>query len=133
MQARYGNYDHIAVGAKGLFLLETKNLNGTVEIQDGVPRLRRRLDPDASTRLREIRPRALSAAATLKEDLERRTGHRTSVQAVVVLWSDFPQGLVDDGRCVFVHGSRLRAWIDEHPERLDPAKAGQLAAAIASS
>lgn len=130
VQARYGNYDHIAVGSAGVFLLETKNLNGTVEIQIGVPVLSRRLDRDARTRLGEIRPRALSAAATLKGDLERCTGHRTWVQAVVVFWSDFPQGLVDDGRCVFVHGSRLRAWLAEHPERLDHGKAGQIASAI---
>lgn len=131
VQERYGNYDHVAVGRAGVFLLETKNLMGVVDLRNGVPHLRRRLDPEADTRCERIRPRALSAAARLKEDIERRTGRRTWVQAVVVLWSDFPQGLVDDGRCVFVHGSRLRAWMQNRPDRLGDVDVGEIAASIA--
>jgi hypothetical protein len=131
VQARYGNYDHIAVGRSGVFLLETKNLRGIVDLRGGVLHLRRRLDPDADTRLDRIRPRALAAAAALKEDIERRTGHRTWVQAVVVLWSEFPAGLVDDGRCIFIHGPRLRAWMQGRPDALDQIMAEKIAAAIA--
>jgi len=131
VQARYGNYDHIAVGPAGVFLLETKNLGGIVELRDGVPHLRRRLDPEADTRLDRIRPRALAAAAHLKEDIERRTGHRTWVQAVVVFWSEFPDGLVDDGRCIFVHGPRLHALMQGRPNRLSQTHAEEIAAAIA--
>jgi Nuclease-related domain len=67
VKARYGNYDHIAVGQAGVFLLETKNLQGIVEIRERVPRLLRRLDPEADTPCNRIRPRALAAAACLKE------------------------------------------------------------------
>ncbi len=130
VQSRYGNYDHIAVGRGGVFLLETKKLNGIVELRSGVPRLRRRLDPDADTRLDQIRPRALSAAARLNHDIERRTGLRTWVQAIVVLWSDFPEGLVDDGRCVFIHGPLLRAWMRGVPTKLEQVTADELASAI---
>src|ERR1700722_4447718 len=111
VQRRYGNYDHIAIGRAGVVLLETKNLKGIVEIRDGVPHLLRRLDPDVDVRLKEIRPRVLSAAAELKTDIERRTGYRTWVQAVVVLWSDFPQGYIEHDRCIFIHGPRLPAWM----------------------
>jgi hypothetical protein len=131
IQARYSNYDHIAVGPAGVFLLETKNPSGIVELQDGIPHLRRRLDPEADTRLDRIRPRALAAAANLKEDIQRRTGQRTWVQAIVVLWSDFPEGLVDDGRCIFVHGPRLHALLHGRPNRLDPQDAELIATAIA--
>ena len=131
VQARYGNYDHIAVGPAGVFLLETKNLGGIVELRDGMPHLRRRLDPEADTPCDRIRPRALAAAASLKEDLERRTGHRTWVQAVVVFWSEFPEGLVDDGRCIFVHGPRLHALMQGRPNRLSQTHAEEIAAAIA--
>jgi hypothetical protein len=131
VKARYGNYDHIAVGQAGVFLLETKNLQGIVEFRDGVPHLRRRLDPEADTRCDRIRGRALAAAACLKEDIERRTGHRTWVQAVVVFWSYFPEGVVDDGRCVFVHGPRLRAWMEDRADRINSAKAEEIAAAVA--
>jgi hypothetical protein len=131
VQSRHGSYDHIVVCAAGVFLLETKNLNGIVELDDGGAHLHRRLDPDAETRLEKIRPRALSAAATLKGDIERRTGHRTWVQGVVVFWGDFPQGLVDDGRCVFIHGPRLRGWLSDRPQRLDQQMGGEIAAVIA--
>jgi Nuclease-related domain len=131
IQARYGNYDHIAVGPAGVFLLETKNPQGIVEIRDGVPHLRRRLDPEADTPCDRIRPRALAAAASLKEDIERQTGHRTWVQAVVVFWSEFPDGLVDDGRCIFVHGPRLQALMQGRPNRLSQTHAEDIAAAIA--
>ena len=84
VQARYGNYDHIAVGPAGVFLLESKNLMGTVELRDGVPHLRRRLDPEAEVSFGRVRPQPLATAARLKEEIERRSGQRTWVQAVVV-------------------------------------------------
>jgi hypothetical protein len=130
VQRRYGNYDHIAIGRAGVFLLETKNLNGIVEIRDGAPQLRRRLDPDADVGLDKIGPRVLSAAAGLKSQIERRSGHCPWVQAVVVLWSDFPQGYVEHGRCIFIHGSRLRAWMKHRADELDPVQVATLAEAV---
>jgi hypothetical protein len=132
VQARYGNYDHVAVGRAGVFLLETKNPKGVVELRNGVPHMRRRLDPDADTRLDSIRPRALAAAVRLKNDIEHRTGHRAWVQAVVVFWSDFPEGLLDDGQCIFIHGPQLRAWMQSLHDRLDRVKAEEIGAAIAA-
>jgi Nuclease-related domain len=131
VQARYGNYDHIAVGPAGVFLLESKNLMGTVELRDGVPHLQRRLDPEAEVSFRRIRPQALAAAAGLKEEIERRSGQRTWVQAVVVFWSEFPQGVVDDGRCVFLHGSKLLDWIKGKPARLNESGVGMIAGSLA--
>jgi Nuclease-related domain len=131
LQVRYGNYDHIAVGPAGVFLLESKNLMGTVELRDGVPHLQRRLDPEAKASFERIRPRALAAAARLKDEIERRTGQRTWVQAVVVFWSEFPQGTVDDGRCVFLHGSKLRGWLEDKSARLSEAGVEAIAEGIA--
>jgi hypothetical protein len=126
----YGNYDHIAVGTNGVFLLDSKYPQGIVELRGGVPHLRRQLDPDADTPMREIRPRALRGAARLKNDIEQRTGVRTWVQAVVVFWSDFPEDVVDDGRCVFLHGTRLADWIAERPNGLSQGNAEAIANAI---
>jgi hypothetical protein len=131
VQARYGNYDHVAVGRAGVFLLETKNLDGTVELRDGILHQHRRLDPDADTRHGKIRPRALGAAARLKEDIQSRTGHCVWVQAVVVLWPRFPEGLVEDDQCVWIHGTRLPAWMRDQPDRLDQNKVEKIAAAVA--
>jgi hypothetical protein len=132
IQLRHGNYDHIAVGPSGVYLLETKNLQGVVEIRDGVPRLNRRHDPEASVRFERIRPYALGSAAHIKDDIEQRTGHCTWVQAVIVFWSEFPEQLAEDGPCVYVHGSRLRAWLRERPVRLDGDDVSRIVAAVES-
>jgi len=130
VKQRYGNYDHIAVGSSGAYLLETKNLQGSVEISAGVSRLNRRHDPEANTLVGSIPKQALGAAASVKEDIQRRTGHRLWVQAVVVFWSDFPEQLVETDPCVYIHGSRLEAWLAQRPEQLNPARVHDVAAAI---
>ena len=108
----HGNYDHIAVGRAGVFLLDSKNLEGIIEVEGGAPHLTRRHDPEENLVFDHIQPRVLAAAACLKEDIERRTAQRTWVQAVVVFWSEFPEGLVEAGKCVFIHGPLLREWME---------------------
>jgi hypothetical protein len=130
VKQRYGNYDHIAVGPSGVYLLETKNPQGSVEIRAGVPRQTRRHDPEAHTPVWSIPKQALSAAASLKGEIERRTGQCLWVQAVVVFWSEFPQQPVEEDRCVYLHGSRLETWLAQRPEQLDPARLDEIATAI---
>jgi hypothetical protein len=55
---------------------------------------------------------------------------RLWVQAVVVLWSDFDEGVYEDDRCVVVHGSRLHEWISDRPDAVDEKAAGEIIAAI---
>lgn len=130
VQTRHGNYDHIAVGRAGVFLLETKNLNGIVELRDGVPHLLRRHDPDVHVALKRIRSNALSATVQLKHDIEQRVGHCPWVQAVVVFWADFPEGIAEHGRCVYVHGTRLRAWLEAQQSKISAASVEQIVAAM---
>ncbi len=130
VDARFGNYDHIAVGPAGVYLLETKNPQGVVELRGGVPLLRRRHDPDAKSRLEDVRRGALRRAASLKEEIERRSGRRSWVQAVVVFLVAVPGEEVDDGVCFFVHGSRLRAFMRDRPAKLSENEVAQLAAAV---
>jgi hypothetical protein len=130
IQGRHGNLDHVTIGPGGAYLLDSKNLQGVVEIYAGAPRLKRRHDPEALAEFRRVRQRALHAAARLSENLEQSTGERIWVQAVVVFWSEFPAGIVDEGRCVFVHGSKLRSWLRARPPRLSPCQIEQIAAAV---
>jgi hypothetical protein len=67
IQQRYGNYDHVAVGPNGVYLLDSKNLEGVVEIKNAMPHLNRLHDPEARNVLEQIRPQALAAAAAIKE------------------------------------------------------------------
>jgi hypothetical protein len=120
-----GNYDHLAVGPPGVFMLESKNLTGITEIRDGVAWLRRRHDPDGDKPLR-IESTALRASAELSRAITSQTSHRLWVQAVVVFWNDFPEGLVESGRIVFVHGRRLRGYLQGLPPKLDERRLGDI-------
>jgi hypothetical protein len=130
VQRRYGNYDHIAVGPSGVYMLETKKLDGVVDIRDGVPHLSRRHDPDATEKFTRIRSTALRAAAEIKRDIEHRCGECSWVQAVIVFWSEFPEQVTEYDRCAYVHGSRLRDWLRERPAQLEPAQLARVAAAV---
>lgn len=132
IQLRRGNYDRIAVGPRGVYLLETKNLQGVVEIRDGAPSLKRRHDPEASARFERIRPQALSSAARIKAEIQQRSGHSVWVQAVIVFWSEFPERLAEDATCVYIDGSRLTAWLRERPVKLDREDVSRIVAAVES-
>ena len=123
-------YDHIAVGPGGVILLQSMGPDGVVTMQSGEPVVERRTTSDAPPRLERLRPRALADAATFRDGVQRLTGRRLWVQAVVVFWSEFPAGCVADGRCVFIHGPRLAEWMARRPHQLDPHDADQVYAAV---
>jgi hypothetical protein len=114
-----GIYDHVAVGPGGLILLESMSPAGVVRMKDGEPVVERAAAPGAPVRLERLRPTALTHATTLRESMWRIAGRRLWVQAVVVFWSDFPAGCVVDGRCAYIHGSRLAEWLSRRPHQLD--------------
>lgn len=134
-------YDHVAIGPGGVIVLQSISADGVVTMRGGEPVLEQRLSPnaaprlqrlsaDAAPRLQRLRPRAVTDASAFRGDVERLAGRRLWVQAVVVLWSDFPAGCVVDGRCVFIHGSRLADWLARRPHQLDPAQTDDVAAAV---
>jgi hypothetical protein len=129
IDSAHGNYDHIVVGSIGVFLLETKNLTGIAEIRDDTAWLRRRHDPSEYA-LKKLRPHLLADAAEVSSEIQRRTGQRIWVDAVVVFWSEFPQGIVEADRLTYVHGSRLPDWLSTRPTRLRPATLGRVTAAV---
>lgn len=125
-----GNYDHIVVGDAGVFMLDSKNYRGMVEISNGQPRLRRHCDPEADSSLRLTLSDARGNAARLKEDLQGRAGIAQWVQAVVVVWADFEALVHEYDNCVIVHGSHVRAWINNRPARLDEETVAALCAGV---
>jgi Nuclease-related domain len=123
-------YDHIAVGPGGVILLESLDPEGLVTMQAGRPIVERRRDPGAKPQLERLHPHALADASAFRDDILRVAHRRLWVQAVVVFWSDFPAGCVADGRCVYVHGSRLAEWIARRPLQLDDADAEDVFEAV---
>jgi hypothetical protein len=123
--------DHIAIGHGGVLVLQSIRPEGVVSLRGGELITERRPDPAGPPRLERLRPRALSDASALRHDVDRLTGRRLWVQALVVIWSEFPAGCVTDGRCVFIHGSRLVDWLARRPHQLDPAETDAVAEAVA--
>jgi hypothetical protein len=131
LRARYGNYAHVAVGPSGVYLLETKQQEGIVDIRCGAPRRgRRRGESEASVVFPRYRPRVPGVARRVEEQIQKHSGQRAAVQAVVVFWSEFPERLVEDGRCVYIHGSALRDWMGARERRLDEDQVERIAGAI---
>jgi hypothetical protein len=124
-------FDHVAVGHGGVILLQSLDPQGTVMMRDGEPWVERRSDPEAEPEVLRIRPRAVTDAVAFRDDVQRLTGRRMWVQAAVVIWSDFPAGVVTDGRCVYIHGSRLADWLTRRPHQLDLSETDDVFATVA--
>ncbi|HTU95567.1 MAG TPA: nuclease-related domain-containing protein [Solirubrobacteraceae bacterium] len=125
-------FDHIAIGHGGVIVLQSMSPDGVVSLRGGEPVVERPSTTGGPAHIERLRPRALADASALRRDVERLTGRRLWVQAVVVLWSDFPAACVTDGHCVFVHGSRLAAWLARRPHQLTPAETDDVATAVAA-
>jgi hypothetical protein len=115
-----GNLDHIVIGPPGVFLLETKTLSGTITLEragltasygDGARNDFAFLHLERTMR---------GAAAGLKERIEETTQLRPWVQAVVVIWGDFPEGIAEGDRVVYIAGHRLNEWLRSHATKLNP-------------
>jgi hypothetical protein len=127
-------FDHIAIGHGGVIVLQSMSPDGVVTMRAGEPVLERAPSAGAGAepQLERLRPRALTDASAFRYDMERVTGRRLWVQAVVVIWSEFPAGCVTDGRCVYIHGSRLAGWLARRPHQLEPAATDEVATLVAA-
>lgn len=130
VRGRDARYDHIAVGPGGVILLQSIDPQGTVTISAGEPFVERRREPDAEPEVTRLRPRVLADATAFRDDVQRTAGRRLWVQTIVVFWSEFPAGCVADGRCFYIHGSRLADWMARRPHQLTPAEAEDVFAAV---
>src|SRR4051794_31122357 len=90
-----GNLDHIVVGPGGVFLLESKNLSGTLRVEYGVLSVRWREDPNDGYDNRQLTPRMRARAAELSAVLRARGLARIWVQPIVVLWGKFEQRSIE--------------------------------------
>ena len=105
------NLDHIATCSAGVFLLETKNLMGTIGFEDGVLVARQFDDEDEIFRYHRLASRLRGQAKELSARLHAETGRRTWVSAVVVIWGHFPDGEVTHEKVTYIHGDKLAAWL----------------------
>jgi hypothetical protein len=52
------------------------------------------------------------------------------VQAVVVVWGDFPQGRHEEENVVYIRGEELRSWVEGLNERLNPPQCAAVVAPL---
>jgi hypothetical protein len=106
----HGNWDHVVVGPSGVFLLDTKRVTQRA-VAAG--------DALLAGRFRYSGANTRAAAASLGQELDRRCDTRPWVQAVVVVWGDFPQRRYEENRVIYMHGDELVEWLIGQPRRLN--------------
>ena len=106
LHPRDSGVDHLVIGPAGTVALISRSSQGAVRISgDHVLVDGQRLPCD------EWAHAARTAAAEANKQLTAELGLRVLVRAVVVVWGEFPQTLVDGHHVTFVHGDDLISWL----------------------
>jgi hypothetical protein len=122
LEHEHGNWDHILVGPPGVFVLDTKTVHGLAAA--GGDALR-------SGRLAYSGGGFRGGALRIKQALEERLGARAPwVQAVVVVWGQFPQARHEEQDVVYLLGDELRPWLSGLPEKLNAPQRAALTTAL---
>jgi hypothetical protein len=125
-----GNLDHIVLGPPGVFLLETKNLSGVARFEPSGLTIHHDHAPRSDFTFSRLDGTLRGAALRLNRRIEETTQLRPWVQAVVVIWGAFPQGVAEGDRVVYVAGAKLVEWLAEHAPKLSPRDVSLLALAL---
>jgi hypothetical protein len=116
-----GNWDHMVVGPPGVFLLDSKFFHEAAAVEGDV----------LVTGSRRYEGRGFRGPAVgLSEELERLAPPRPWVQAVVVLWAEFPQRDHQRDHVAYVRGHDLVVWLERQPQRIPEQRRRALFAAI---
>lgn len=122
LEHEHGNWDHVLVGPAGVFLLDSKLLHGTSAAGDDALRSGRIAYTGGSFRF---------GALQIKKALEERLGFRAPwVQAVAVIWGDFPQARHQEQDVVYLRGDQLRPWLSELPQKVNAPQRAALVTAL---
>jgi hypothetical protein len=107
----------VLIGPPGVFVLDSKDLNGIVSVHHGVLKARWHEDPDDGYENRTLAPHARAAAADLRAAL-RAHGAAAAVQPVVVVWAEFLQRSILSKEVAWVHGKHLADVLEHRPAKL---------------
>lgn len=119
-QAKYGDLDHVAVGPAGIYLLNSKNLNGRITLTDkGLTARYGEAPCDAFTN-RRLSAAMRHSARELKNQVRAATRLTYRVRPIVVIWGEFDQAHATHEGVEYIAGERLENWLREQPHRLSP-------------
>lgn len=123
------NLDHVIVGPGGVFILDTKNSPGRAEATGDRLRVTR---PDGKPSYDNDRlaSQARAQGVELHDLIKRRCGMNVWVDAVIVLWAEFPQRAVEGRSMAYVHGDHVVEWLLSRRARLNANQIDQITAAL---
>ncbi len=117
------NVDHVAIGPAGVFVVDSKNLDGQVTCSGDELRLRR---PGAAADSRpaysttEAARHVRGQAAQLNKLLRSRAGRSLWVTGVVAVWASLEPAIISGNRMHFVRGDSLVDWLQAQPHPPEP-------------
>ena len=118
---KYGNWDHVAVGPPGVFMIDSKRLRGKISVGD---------DGLSSGRIRFNGKTFRGAALGLRRALSAEADGCPIVQAVIAVWGDFPAKPYEENRVVYTNASGLADWLESRPAVIDDDRRVALTAAL---
>ena len=124
----YGNLDHVVVGPRGVYLLDSKNLAGRVYSDGKQLRVERRLDPEIRYVVETDFVR--NQARQLYSRIAKETGLLEWVQIVIVVWGDFAEREVELDGIVYVAGTEVTSWLRQRPTRISDRAAKRVASSL---
>jgi hypothetical protein len=119
------NVDHIQIGPGGVFVIETKNWKGRIGVNE------RGVTQDGTVR-DSVAPSARRAALQINQRIAANGVKPGWVNAVVVFWGDFPQGMVEQDKVTYLAGEKLAEWLRAQPARLNGIEIDKIASVIAT-
>ena len=118
VQRHNGNIDHVLIGPPGVFVLETKNLQGRMSVSGDTLKQSYREDPAGGHVVDRLGTTTRGRAAALHDQL-RNDGLRPGwLHAVVVVWGAFEERSVQGHRVTWIHGRELVHHLRSQPVRL---------------
>lgn len=115
------NWDHVAVGPPGVFVIDSKNLRAPATVAaDGL----------RSGSIRAGGVRSSGAAARLKELLEQEAHVTVWVQAIVAVWGELTNGPTERDRVQYVPGAAIATHLESKPAKLQDLQRRQLIVAL---
>lgn len=118
VQRHGGNIDHVLIGPPGVFVLETKNLQGRVSVSGDTLKQTYREGSDGGYVVDRVGTTTRRRAAALHDQV-RDAGLRPGwFKAVVVIWGDFEERSVEGNRVTWIHGRELVRHLQSRPARL---------------
>jgi hypothetical protein len=111
VMAQRGDRDHIVVGPRGVFLLDSKQRRGRVTVHRGALVVQQH-HSDRPAKPEELSAVCKARARELAIAISARTRYRPYVQTAIVIWGDFPQISVESEDVTFVHGDHLTSWLE---------------------